>query len=115
MYKVLNLSPMIPSYNIKKTTEFFTGLFSFDVEMEVHSYVVLSKDNLTIHILNAGSNVGQMEFYIEVDNVDALWKSIKGRLEGIKTREPFDREYGMREFHVAIPFTETLLFVGQVL
>lgn len=56
---------------------------------------------------------GQMEFYLEVDNVDEVWDSIKDRVEGLKVRPPFDREYQMREIHIEVPFTKTLLFIGQ--
>ena len=56
-----------------------------------------------------------MEFYLEVDALDDLWDSIKDKLAGIKTRAPFDRDYGMREFHIIIPQTKTLMFVGQAL
>jgi len=34
-------------------------------------------------------------------------------LKDIKHKAPFDREYGMREVHVIIPETKTLLFIGQ--
>jgi len=70
---------------------------------------------MTIHILNAGQDIGEMEFYLEVDELDSLWHSIENKLTGIRKREPFDREYGMREFHLDIPFTKTLLYVGQVI
>ncbi len=33
----------------------------------------------------------------------------------MKVRAPFDREYGMREMHVIIPETKTLLFIGQAI
>ena len=74
---------------------------------------MLHKGNQTIHILNSGTNIGQMEFYLEVDDIDSLWDTIKNKLEGIKVKAPFDREYGMREFHVVVPHTETLMFIGQ--
>ncbi len=115
MYKALFLSPMIPSFNIRETVLFFQNLLGFDKERDEKNYVILHKDNLAIHILNAGNDIGEMEFYLEVDEIDALWNSIKGRLEGITVKEPFDREYGMREFHVIIPHTKTLLFIGQVI
>lgn len=38
---------------------------------------------------------------------------MKDKLNGMKVREPFDREYGMREVHVIIPETKTLMFIGQ--
>ena len=115
MYKVLHLSPMLPSFNIKETVLFFTDILHFKIRRDEKSYVIIYKDNLTIHILQAGKDIGQMEFYLEIDNVDALWNSIKNKLEEIKIREPFDREYGMREIHIAIPQTNCLLFIGQAI
>ncbi len=115
MYKALHLSPMIPSHKVEETSRFFREIFSFkDVRIE-KSYAILSKDNLSIHILPAGNNIGQMEFYLEVDDIDVLWKSIEEKLKDMRVRSPFNREYGMREFHVEIPHTNTLLFVGQVI
>ena len=113
MYKARFLSPMIPSYNIEKTVSFFIDLLSFKVGRDDKTYVILYKDNLTVHILRAGSDIGEMSFYLNVDDVDKLWSDMKDKLKGIKVREPFDREYGMRELHVIIPETKTLLFIGQ--
>ena len=113
MYKALHLSPMIPSYNMKETAAFFIDILGFDKLMYNDNYIVIQKDNLTIHILNAGTNIGEMEFYLEIDEIDALWESAKDKLAGLKVREPFDREYGMREMHIIVPHTKTLLFIGQ--
>lgn len=114
MYKALYLSPMIPSYNIRETLNFFKDLFGFTVARDETNYVIMYKDSQTIHILSAG-DIGEMEFYLEVDGLDNLWDSIKEKLTGLKVRESFDREYGMREFHIVIPHTKTLMFVGQLL
>jgi hypothetical protein len=113
MYKAFFLSPMIPSYNIEETADFFKSVLGFSSEMHTDTYAVYRKDNLTIHILPAGENIGQMEFYLEVDNVDDLWTIIKEKVKKLNTREPFDRDYGMREIHIGIPQTNTLLFIGQ--
>jgi hypothetical protein len=116
MYKALYLSPMVPSYNIKETVNFFVDLFDFTIYMGgMDSYSIIYKDQRTIHILNAGSDIGEMEFYLEVDDLDGLWESIKDKFEDIKVRAPFDQEYGMREFHIIVPHTKTLMFVGQAL
>ena len=111
MYKALYLSPMIPSYNVPETKRFFADLFGFEVVRD-GDYVILHKDNHLIHILRAG-DIGEMEFYLEVDNIDELWDNIKDQLEDIKVKPPFNRDYGMREFHVIVPYTKTLMFVGQ--
>lgn len=112
-YTALNLSPMIPSYSLKETTHFFKEVLGFSTIMDTLTYAVLQKNNLSVHILQAGENIGQMEFYLEVDNIDRLWNSIKEKVMSLKVREPFNQEYGMREFHIEIPRTKTLLFVGQ--
>jgi len=114
MYKALYISPMIPSYNMKETAAFFTDLLGFGRMMYTDGYIVLEKDNLTIHILNAGADIGEMEFYLNVDDVDAVWDDIKDKVT-TRVRAPFDREYGMREIHIIIPHTKTLLFIGQVI
>ncbi len=112
-YQALYLSPMIPSFNLKETVNFFKSVLDFTPIMDTETYAVYQKNNLTIHILRAGEHIGEMEFYLEVDNVDNVWASIKDKVKGLKVKEPFDREYGMREIHIEVPHTKTLLFIGQ--
>jgi hypothetical protein len=113
IYQALYLSPMIPSFNLQETGSFFKAVLDFAPVLETETYAVYKKNNLTVHILRAGEDIGQMEFYLEVDHIDNLWSSIKDKVAGLKAREPFDREYGMREIHIEIPYTKTLLFIGQ--
>jgi hypothetical protein len=115
MYEAKYLSPMIPSFNIEKTVSFFKEQLDFQVRRDDKTYVILQKDNLTVHILQAGSDIGEMEFYFEVDSIDNVWDDIKDKLEGMKYKEPFNREYGMREVHIIIPETKTLMFIGQAI
>jgi len=113
MYKAIYLSPMVPSFDIPKTVSFFTDLLDFKVGRDDKTYVILYKDNLTIHILGAGSDIGGMDFYLVVDDIENVWNSMKDKVEGMKVKEPFNREYGMREIHVVVPETKTLMFIGQ--
>ena len=113
MYKALFLSPMIPSFNIEETAIFFKEVLNFLPFMDTEHYAIYQKNNLTVHILPAGQDIGQMEFYLEVDNIDNLWSEIKDKLNGLKVKEPFNQTYGMREMHIGIPQTNTLLFIGQ--
>lgn len=115
MYKAIHLSPMIPSFNIERTVSFFTDLLDFKVGRDDKTYVILYKDNFTVHILRAGSGIGEMEFYFEVNDIEKVWNKMKDKLDGMKFKEPFDREYGMREIHIIIPETKTLMFIGQVI
>lgn len=50
---------------------------------------------------------------LEVDDIEKLWNSIHDKLAGLKYKTPFDSEYGMREIHIEIPKTNTLLFISQ--
>jgi catechol 2,3-dioxygenase-like lactoylglutathione lyase family enzyme len=113
MYKALYLSPMIPSFDLPKTVRFFQEIFAFSTVKNAPHYAILYKDGLTIHLQNAGKDIGEMSFYLEVDDLDGLWESIKDRIRELRVRAPFDQSYGMREFHIEIPHTNTLLFVGQ--
>ena len=106
---------MIPSFNMEDTVSFFKDLLNFKVFMDEETYAILYKDNSSVHVLRAGEDIGEMEFYLEVDNVDQVWESIKDKLEGMKFKAPFDREYGMREIHIIIPQTKTLMFIGQAI
>jgi len=115
MYKARHVSPMIPSFDIAGTVSFFIDLLSFEILRDDKTYVILQKDNLTIHILQAGTDIGEMEFYLEVDDLQSLWNHMNDKLEGIKFKAPFDQSYGMREVHLLIPMTKTLLFIGQTI
>jgi hypothetical protein len=115
MYKAKFLSPMIPSFNIEKTVSFFTDLLDFKIERNNQTYFILIKDNLTVHILRAGQDIGEMEFYLVVDDIESVWNKMKDRLVGIRFKQPFDREYGMREVHIIVPETKTLMFIGQLI
>jgi hypothetical protein len=115
MYKATHLSPMIPSFNIGNTVSFFIDMLKFEILRDGKTYVVLQKNNLTIHILRAGTNIGEMEFYLEVDDIQSVWNHIEHKLDGIKFKEPFNQPYGMKEIHLIIPDTKTLLFIGQAI
>ena len=110
MYKAIHLSPMIPSYDMKETISFFKNLLDFKAFMDEPTYAILYKDDLTIHILRAGADIGEMEFYLEVDDIEQVWDSIKNEADKLTCKGPFDREYGMREIHIIIPQTKTLMF-----
>ncbi len=106
---------MIPSFNIRKTVSFFTDLLEFKIQRDDATYAVLAKDNAMVHILRASADIGEMEFYLEVDDIEKVWAGMKDKIAGTKVKEPFDREYGMREVHIIIPETKTLMFVGQAI
>jgi hypothetical protein len=62
-YQALYLSPMIPSFSLKETVNFFKSVLDFTPILDTETYAVYQKNNLTIHILRAGEHIGEMEFY----------------------------------------------------
>lgn len=115
MFKARYLSPMIPSFDIPKTVSFLKDVLGFKIYADYTDYVILMMDNLTVHVLHAGKNIGEMEFYLEVDDLSAVWEEISDKLDNIVHKAPFVRDYGMKEIHLIIPDTKTLLFIGQII
>lgn len=114
MYKALYLSPMIQSSDVIESAAFFQQVLGFTLVRKDNSYIILSKENCTLHIKQVINHRPESaELYLEVDQIDIVWDSIKGKLKGIKVKEPFTQPYGMKEFHLLLPNTNTVLFVGQ--
>lgn len=114
-YKALYISPMIPSYHLEETGAFFTRLLGFRPIMDTPEYAIYGRNDRTVHLLRAGEDIGQMELYMEVDQIDVIWEHLRDKTGELKVKPPFDREYGMRELHIEIPQTKALLFIGQVI
>ncbi len=115
MFNAKYFSPMVPSYDIPETVAFLRDVLGFRVYADFTDYVILAMNNLTIHILHAGKDIGEMSCYLEVDDLEAVWHQIKDNLAGISHKAPFTRDYGMKEIHVVLPQTKTLLFIGQLI
>ena len=112
--KALRVSPMIPSSDLRATKEFLIRAVGFETVMDESGYVILTKDNYDLHICPAEGNPNPMSIYLEVDDLDPAWDRLKSEItKDILVREPFTRDYGMREFHSSIPGTSALLFVGE--
>jgi len=115
MYQARHLSPIIPSYNLPRTVSFFLDQLGFQIGRAEETYYILYKDQATIHIQRAGVDIGEMAVYLEVDDLDPIWDGMKDRLGELQAKAPFNQPYGMREIHVIVPETKTLLFIGQVI
>jgi len=115
MYKALFLSPMVPTYDVNMSVAFLDSCLGFSSRILDSQYAICTKDHLTLHLMPAGPDIGQMEFYLEVDDLDAVWAMLKDKVEGLNFKPPFDQPYGMREMHVEIPATKTLVFIGQTI
>ena len=113
-YKIKHLSPMMPNDDSKASIEFLKN-FDFELKMDADNYFILEKDGQTLHLMEIEESdwMGQQSLYVEVENLESAWKKIEPLKDKLDVREPFDTGYNMKEFHVVIPKTGTLLFVGQ--
>lgn len=104
---------MVPSTDLDATVTFLEAALGFKLVFTSETYRICERDGLTLHLQRAGETVGESAVYLEVDDLDAVWERCRLHLAGIRFREPFIQSYGMREFHVDLPHTPCLLFVGQ--
>ncbi len=112
------ISPKLVTDNMEATLAFYRDVLGFTATLDSPEYMILERDGQTIHFgLSASEAVmqcvrGHTEIYIEVSDIGSLWdhvRTLKGRYP---SRDLFDREYGMTEFHIEDP-NGCLVFVGE--
>ncbi|HEY3899893.1 MAG TPA: VOC family protein [Chthoniobacter sp.] len=114
---VKSLSPILPVADIGRSVHFYVEVLRFDVKFHFPTYAILTHGNGSIILTRAESSsvmdevMGHLSFYLEVDDIEPLWAHVSQFKERYKTRDPFDRDYGMREFHIIDP-DGCLIFVG---
>lgn len=103
---------------MEETIAFYREVLGFVVTVESPGYSVVSRDGATIHLVKAASEAvmtsvrGHTEIYIEVNDIEALWKHVEPMRGKYRVRGLIDQPYGMTEFHIGYP-NECLVFVGQ--
>jgi catechol 2,3-dioxygenase-like lactoylglutathione lyase family enzyme len=109
---------MLAVADMDATLEFYTKILGFEVTMRSPAYSIVDRDGATIHFMKAASDKvmkavrGHTEIYIEVSDIVPLWEHVKYFKKDFQIRDLFDRDYGMREFHIGDP-NGCLVFVGQ--
>lgn len=108
---------MLAVADMRETISFYRNVLGFTPTLESEAYSIMERDGQTIHFMKAAPGVldhvrGHAEIYIQVQGIHALWEHVKSFKDSHRTRELFDREYGMTEFHIEDP-NRCLVFVGQ--
>lgn len=117
-FTVKRVSPMLVAGDLAVTLEFYTAVLGFAVTLNSPGYAIVERDGATIHFMKAANEQvlqavrGHTDIYIEVTDIAALWVHVSQFKGRYRIRDLFDRDYGMREFHIADP-NECLVFVGQ--
>ncbi len=118
-YTLKRVSPMLAVEDMQVTLDFYTSLLGFAITLQTPEYSVVERDGASIHFMLAADESvlqcvrGHAEIYLEVDDIQPLWKHVKANHGKYKLRDLFDRPYGMTEFHLGDP-NDCLVFVGQV-
>jgi catechol 2,3-dioxygenase-like lactoylglutathione lyase family enzyme len=109
---------MLAVENMDVTLDFYTEVLGFGVSLKSPGYSIVERDGATIHFMKAANGEvmkavrGHTEIYIEVADIAPLWEHASRFKSDYRIRDLFDREYGMREFHIDDP-NGCLVFVGQ--
>ncbi len=111
------LSPLLPVASMDATIDFYRTVLGFAPVMQSEAYAILRRGPASLHLHKAAPGVlkktrGQLAIYLEVENIETLWEHVAQFRKTWQIRDLFDREYGMREFHVIDP-DGCLIFVGQ--
>jgi catechol 2,3-dioxygenase-like lactoylglutathione lyase family enzyme len=116
--QVKRISPMLAVADMGATLGFYTTVLGFEVSLRSADYSIVARDDATIHFMKAASEDvmkavrGHTEIYIEVADIAPLWEHVSRFKKERRIRDLFDRDYGMREFHICDP-NDCLVFVGQ--
>lgn len=113
MSKIQGICPHVPSSNPAVTKSFFQEILGFNVCFEFENYIELEKDGCLIGIQKSQGKPNEQSIYLRIEELDDFWQSHKGSLSKYNPREPFVQDYGMKEIHVIVPETNTLLFIGE--
>src|SRR4051794_19717694 len=117
-YEAQALSPMIPVSDMQRSIRFYTEILGLEVAWQSESYSILTKGPASLHLSYVSDAAvfeatrQHLSFYLTVEGIDGLWAHVAGFREQHKMRDLFDREYGMREFHINDP-DGCLIFVGE--
>lgn len=117
-YHAKTLSPILPIADMDRSIQFYLEVLGFHTVLQSASYSIVVRDGASLHLTLAEdesvlkATEGHMSIYLEVRDIESLWSHVSGFKSRYKIRDIFDREYGMREFHILDP-DGCLIFVGQ--
>jgi len=97
---------MLYTKDLKGTVDFYTGIFGFECRAceESQGWAAVDRDGLEIMFALPNEHIPFEKpaftgsFYINTDDVDAIWEQLKGKCH--VGYEPETFAYGMREFAV---------------
>ncbi len=98
------LTPMLRTWDIAASIEFYTAILGFALETQSEDWVSLRHGEIRIMLSGPNYHEGDTKpaftgsLYFRIDDADALWASVKDRAKVCYPIETFS--YGMREFAI---------------
>jgi len=117
------ITPFVPCTDLARQIGFYQDILGFTVGFQADNYAFLRCDDVAVRLIEVDQDIDlhvperENSFYIDVDDIDALYQSMKERLQTLpqeRVKAPFDQDYGQREFHVTDEDC-TLIFFGQAI
>jgi predicted enzyme related to lactoylglutathione lyase len=119
-YTAKSLSPILPVADMDRAIAFYREVFGFSAVVESTQYTLMTRGTASLHLAKASSEEvltalqGKVSIYLEVENIAGLWEHVSTFRGRYRMRDLFDRDYDMREFHIADP-DGCLVMVGEVI
>ena len=114
MMNLEQIIPHIPSLAMNETVGFFKEVFGFKVSSESDNYIELNLGKNLLGILSSQGEPNQQSIYLKVNDIEKLWSEVSPMIKDLHAKPLFTQDYGMKEFHVVVPGSNTLLFVGEL-
>ncbi|PSL21812.1 bleomycin resistance protein [Shimia abyssi] len=121
--KMNQVTPFVPCSDLSRQIGFYQDVLGFALGFQAENYAFMRRDAVAVRLIEVDKSVDlstperETSFYIDVEGIDALYLSLKPKLDLLgkrRVRAPFDQDYGQREFHV-IDEDCTLIFFGEAI
>ena len=109
------ITPFVMTHDLDVSLSFFMKTLEFECGFRMDNYAFIHHKGHGIRLLEVepSCDIGEQMIYLDVDDVDALYATLKSRLNKLasdRVRAPFDQPYLQREFHVKDPDNCLLMF-----
>ena len=102
--EILKLTPMLRTWDMAATIEFYTEVLGFVCDSHTESWASLRRDRVSLMVSGPNYHLEESapsftgSLYFQIDNVDEFWSVLKDRVKVCYAIETFS--YGMREFAI---------------
>ena len=118
----IRVTPFMRVPDLEAALQFFNKTLGFDVGFHAGTYAYVFRETVAFRLIEEDASClpppdsdGRYAYYIDVENIAALWAELKPELDLLPpgdVQQPFDQPYGQREFIVRMPDGMLLAF-GQ--